>query len=114
MAHVSAGGEGRGLSLKLLLLQRFPAVRTSSMILRHSRVVYGLLLFCLLARRFGRHSPLWATGILTRMKRMQTPANMPGHVSSAACRPGNDLVPFRRVVGAVCVRVVHRLLGIRR
>ena len=43
MAHVSAGGEGRGLSLKLLLLQRFPAVRTSSMILRHSRVVYGRL-----------------------------------------------------------------------
>ncbi len=45
MAHVSAGGEGRGLpvSLKLSLLQRFPAVRTSSMIiLRHSRVVYGL------------------------------------------------------------------------
>ena len=49
---------------------------------------------------------------------MQTPANMLGHVSSAACRPGNkdvnDLVPFRRVVGAVCVRVVRRLLGIRR
>jgi hypothetical protein len=26
----------------------------------------------LLAARFGRHSPLWATGILTRMQRMQT------------------------------------------
>ena len=39
---------------------------------------------------------------------------MPGHVTSTACRPGNDLVPFRRVVGAVCVRVVRRLLGIRR
>jgi len=39
---------------------------------------------------------------------------MLGHVSSAARTPGNDLVPFRRVVGAVCVRVVRRLLGIRR
>ena len=45
---------------------------------------------------------------------MKTPDNMLGHVSSAACRPGNELVPFGRVVGAVCVRAVRRLLGIRR
>ena len=32
--------------------------------------------------------------MLTRMQRMQTPANMPMHISSAACRPGNDFVPF--------------------
>ena len=74
----------------------------------------GAAFVVVLAARFGRHSPLWATSILTRMQRMQKPANMPGHVSSAACRPGNDLVPFRRVVGSNCVRVVRRLLGIRR
>ena len=82
---------------------------------QEARARARLLLFCLLlAARFGRHSPLWATGILIHMYWMQTPANIPMHVSSAACRPGNDLVPFRRVVGTVCVRVVRRLLGIRR
>jgi hypothetical protein len=55
---------------------------------------------------------------------MQTPANMPMHISSAACRPalapGTTSFPCDRdvwsLVGAVCVRVpvVRRLLGIRR